>query len=80
MNPMQSTEDKVKTVLTKISGIDSISTAHSLTADLGLDSLRMTDLVLGLEDAFGIEFKQSDMNFFKLRDVSDLIRLVSRYL
>lgn len=62
---MKTTEEKVKKVLTKISGVRHIEPTASLTADLGLDSLRMTDLVLHLEDAFGIEFRQSDMNFFQ---------------
>lgn len=40
----------------------------------------MTDLVLHLEDAFGIEFRQSDMNFFKLKDVAAVVTLVEGYI
>ncbi len=77
---MKTTEEKVKKVLTKISGVRHIEPTASLTADLGLDSLRMTDLVLHLEDAFGIEFRQSDMNFFKLKDVAAVVTLVEGYI
>ena len=77
---MKTTEEKVKKVLTKISGVRHIEPTASLTADLGLDSLRMTDLVLYLEDAFGIEFRQSDMNFFKLKDVAAVVTLVEGYI
>ena len=77
---MKTTEEKVKKTLTKISGVRHIESTASLTADLGLDSLRMTDLVLNLEDAFGIEFRQSDMNFFKLKDVSAVVTLVEGYI
>ena len=77
---MKTTEEKVKKVLTKISGVRHIEPTASLTADLGLDSLRRTDLVLHLEDAFGIEFRQSDMNFFKLKDVAAVVTLVEGYI
>ena len=77
---MKTTEEKVKKVLTKISGVRHIEPTASLTADLGLDSLRMTALVLHLEDAFGIEFRQSDMNFFKLKDVAAVVTLVEGYI
>ena len=77
---MKTTEEKVKKVLTKISGVRHIEPTASLTADLGLDSLRMTDLVLLLDDAFGIEFRQSDMNFFKLKDVAAVVTLVEGYI
>ena len=77
---MKTTEEKVKKVLTKISGVRHIEPTASLTAALGLDRLRMTDLVLHLEDAFGIEFRQSDMNFFKLKDVAAVVTLVEGYI
>ena len=67
---MKTTEGKVKKVLTKISGVRHIEPTASLTADLGLD----------LEDAFGIEFRQSDMNFFKLKDVAAVVTLVEGYI
>lgn len=50
-----------------------------LQKDLGFDSLGMVGLLLGLEDTFGFELKESDMNPFDLRSVSDVIDLVLRY-
>ena len=69
---MESIEKKVGAVLRKVSGAENVETSRALVDDLGLSSLKMVDLLLGLEDALGITLKQSDMNFFKLKTVGDL--------
>ena len=47
-------------------------TSKTLTADLAMDSLRMVMLLVTLEDTFGIELDESDMNPFSLITVRDV--------
>ena len=56
---------------------DNISPDDSLM-NLGIDSLKIVELMLALEDAFGIEFDSSDLNPTELITVNDLIDLVNR--
>ncbi len=77
---MESIEKKVGAVLRKVNGAENVETSRALVDDLGLSSLKMVDLLLGLEDALGITLKQSDMNFFKLKTVGDLVALAEKYV
>ena len=47
-------------------------TLESDLADMGADSLNLTDIVLEIEDAFGFEMPEDDMQ--KMKTVGDLIR------
>ena len=47
---------------------------------MGFDSLRMVLLLLELEEAFGIELDESDLNPFKLITVKDVINLSEKYV
>ena len=55
-------------------------TSKTLTADLAMDSLRMVMLLVTLEDTFGIELDESDMNPFSLITVRDVIKLAMKYV
>lgn len=50
-----------------------------LRGDLGIDSLRMVELVVALEDAFGITFAQSDLDPQAYQRVADIYALVEKY-
>lgn len=52
---------------------------NNLADDLGMDSLGMIILLTMIEDSFGIELDESDMNPFALRTVQDVIDLVAKY-
>ncbi len=80
MNTQNSTEARVHKVLTDISGNEKITNDQNLTTDLGLSSLRMFELVIAIEDEFNIMFNQSDLNFYKLNNVGELITLIDTYL
>ena len=77
---MENIEKAVGDVLKRVSGAEDVAPTRTLVGDLGLSSLKMVDLLLGLEDALGITFKQSDMNFFKLKTVGDLTALAEKYV
>lgn len=72
--------DKIKAILTELSGIEKIGPEHELQRDLSLDSLQMVTLLIMLEDNFGIVLDESDMNPFDLMTVDDIIILVEKYI
>ena len=49
-------------------------------ADLGIDSLKTVELLLSLEETFGIEFDSSSLNPTDLTTVKSLIELVEQYI
>ena len=73
-------EKEVFALLTDLCGSENIDTSQSLIGDLSFDSLRMVTLLIMLEDTFGFELDQSDMNPFLLITVNDVLNLVKRYL
>ena len=74
------TEEKIREILFELSGIETTDNETSLQADLALDSLTMVMLLIEIEEEFGIELDESDMNPFELNTVQDIIDLVSKYL
>ena len=73
------TKEKVITVLAGLSGVPTVTEEDTLSESLGLDSLSHALMILELEDAFEIQFKEVDMNPFALITVADVIALVERY-
>lgn len=73
-------EEKISEILFELSCIETTDNETSLQADLALDSLAMVMLLIEIEEAFGIELDESDMNPFELNTVQDIIDLVSKYL
>ena len=80
MNTQRNIEKEVIKILTDISGTEKITHEQTLATDIGLNSLRAVEVVIAIEDTFGILLKQSDMNLYKLKTVGDLIALVETYL
>jgi acyl carrier protein len=56
-------------------GAQPLSDSSSLPDDLGINSARMIDIVLELEDKFGISIQDSDME--RMTTIGDVVRLVS---
>ncbi len=72
-------EEKIGEILFELSGVEATNNNASLQADLALDSLAMVMLLIEIEEAFGIELDESDMNPFELNTVQDIIDLVCKY-
>lgn len=72
--------DQVSAVLAELSGTESIRLEDELQNDIGLDSFGLVNLILTLEERFGITMDDSDMNPFDLIDVESVVRLVEKYL
>ncbi len=73
------TDNKVKEILTDMCGRETINLDDQLQKDLSLDSLMMVMLLLQIEEVFGIELEQSDMNPLNLITVQDVIDMVEKY-
>lgn len=61
-------------------GTDANITEETSLVELGIDSLMTVELVLGLEDAFNIQFNDSDLEMENLRNVRDIVNLVNKYI
>ena len=72
-------DEKVKTILSELSGQRVIENDFSLQNDLALDSLSMVTLLIEIENVFEIQLDEADMNPFDLETVDDIIALVKRY-
>ena len=53
---------------------DSITDGSSITDDLGADSLDVVDLVMALEDEFGIEIPEDEVE--NIKTVGDIIKYI----
>lgn len=47
---------------------------------IGIDSLKMVELIIALEEAFEITFDDSELDPAMLKKVSDVINLTKRYV
>lgn len=72
-------EEKVKGILSDISGEKNIKSEATLQGDLSLDSLSMVTLLVEIEDIFDIELEESDMNPFELDTVQSVIDMIAKY-
>ena len=77
---MNKTEKQVVEVLEDLCLAEITELSQTLLGDLAMDSLRMVMLLVSLEDTFGIELDESDMNPFALVTVADVVKLVSKYV
>ena len=53
--------------------------AMTLKDELGLDSLRIVELMVALEDALSIQLEESDLDPAELETVGDIYRLADKY-
>ena len=58
--------------------IPEISESSSLTADLGLNSFDLFDIVCAIEDEFGVEIP--DREALGIETVGDTIKLIEKYM
>lgn len=71
-----STEEKVKSIIVEQLGVknDDITPESSFINDLGADSLDTVELVMALEEEFGIEIPDEDAE--KIGTVGDAIKYI----
>jgi acyl carrier protein len=69
----QDTFNKVSSIIAEQLGVDKekVKLDSDLTEELGMDSLDSVELVMALEEAYGIEIPDDDAE--KIRKVSDIL-------
>ncbi len=72
-------EEKVKAILCELSGEETIENSFTLQGNLALDSLMMVTMLVEIEEVFGIELDEADMNPFDLSTVQSVIDMVDKY-
>ncbi len=72
-------DKRVFDILSELSSVEVNDLSQSLASDIGLDSLGLVNLLLQLEEEFGICFDESDMNPYDLTDAGDVVALVKKY-
>jgi len=74
-----SVEDKVKQIIVEQLGVDAAEVTHtaSFIDDLGADSLDTVELVMALEEGFGIEIPDEDAE--KITTVKDAINYIEAH-
>ena len=72
-------ENRVIEILKELSSKPDIDLTQILMEDLNLDSLLLVSLLIQIEDEFGLELEESDMNPFDLVTVEDVVNLVNKY-
>ena len=75
-----STEEKVKQIIVEQLGVDEaeVTPTASFIDDLGADSLDTVELVMALEEGFGIEIPDEDAE--KITTVKDAFSYIEQHL
>ena len=60
--------------------IDTKEDLINVIDELGFDSLLFVELIVSIEDEFGIEFDMNNLDINKLRHLNELKNIVSGYL
>lgn len=77
MNTIEQITNIIATI--SIIPVEAISRDDELSK-IGIDSLRIVELIVALEDGLGIIFDDSDLDPSKLQTVTAVIELVEKYM
>lgn len=71
--------DKVKSMLVDQLSVEEekVTMEASITDDLGADSLDVVDLVMSLEEEFGLEIPDEDVE--KIKTVGDIVKYIEEH-
>ena len=74
----ESIEDRVKTIIVNQLGVEesSVSAKAKFIEDLGADSLDIVELVMAMEEAFGIDIPDEEAE--NIRTVDDAVSFVKK--
>lgn len=72
--------EDVAEVISRTADGNGITPEQELKEDLGLDSLSLVSVIVGLEEKFSVQFDESDLDPSKIVQVKDLVRLVEKYV
>ena len=71
--------EKIKQIISEQLGVDEaeVTSSASFVDDLGADSLDQVELVMALEEAFGLEISDEDAE--KMRTVQDAVDYIDKH-
>lgn len=74
---MENLEEQIKKIMAKsfLVKMDKLTDDADLLNDVGVDSLGVFELVINLEDEFGVEFKDKELLTFKT--VGEAVRVLA---
>ena len=73
--------EQINKIISEISMFPKEQIAESdILKDLGVDSIKMVEIIIALEENFSINFTETDLNPEKLITVKDIVLLVERYM
>ena len=71
-------QSEIETIVKALGGdLSGASSTEVPLADVGLDSLSTMDLVLSIEEKFGIQIPDEKLNSQNLNNISSLVNLVA---
>ena len=73
---MASVQERIHRIIRQQLGVLNFSTESKLVADLGADSLDLIELLMEIEDEFGIEL--ADEEFTELLSVGNVVEFVEK--
>ena len=76
---MDTLSNRVTALIKDMAIMDSINENDNIH-ELGIDSLKIVELIINLEDEFQIQFDDSELDPSQLITVLDIIRLTERYV
>ncbi len=77
---MENIEEQIKKIMAKsfLVKMDRLTDNANLIEDVGADSLGVFEMVINLEDEFGIEFK--DKELLKFQTVGEAVNVLSKVI
>lgn len=76
MTKTDDTADRIRKIITDHLGVDQAPDEGGIISDLGADSLDLVEMVMSIEEEFGIEVPDEDME--TVVTVADVIKVVRR--
>jgi len=77
---MTETEKRVINIAADFTAVDEELSLDDKVINLGIDSLKIVELIIALEDGFHIQFSDSDLDPTKLTTLADVAALVTASL
>ena len=71
--------ERINEILNEKFFCEEIAEDQSLKSDLGMDSLNVVELIVELEEVFGIEIDESDLDPAELQTVGQIYSLIEKY-
>lgn len=74
--------EKVKAVISDVLNVEegNVTEDSSFIDDLGADSLDVTQIIMGIEEAFDVDFDVDEVDIDGIKTVGDLVELIKQQI